>query len=133
MVWRDLEDLFKGRAGLSRTALTLIGLADVQELRDGHVLELLLQAEFRHAHAHIRVLGVDLGNLAQQRQRVHGFSGFQEKLGAGQVVGNGVVHQATDDIQVAKQRVNLRDRKSTRLNSSHSQISYAVFCLKKKK
>src|SRR2546430_5444071 len=27
---------------------------------------------------------------------------------------------------------NLQDRKSTRLNSSHSQISYAVFCLKKK-
>src|SRR2546430_7770228 len=27
---------------------------------------------------------------------------------------------------------NLGDRKSTRLNSSHSQISYAVFCLKKK-
>src|SRR2546430_7765516 len=29
-------------------------------------------------------------------------------------------------------RASLRDRKSTRLNSSHSQISYAVFCLKKK-
>src|SRR2546430_5467798 len=28
---------------------------------------------------------------------------------------------------------NPADRKSTRLNSSHSQISYAVFCLKKKK
>src|SRR2546430_4872934 len=28
---------------------------------------------------------------------------------------------------------NRGDRKSTRLNSSHSQISYAVFCLKKKK
>src|SRR5690606_41272386 len=28
---------------------------------------------------------------------------------------------------------NLRDRKSTRLNSSHVKISYAVFCLKKKK
>src|SRR5205085_6231643 len=28
---------------------------------------------------------------------------------------------------------NEKDRKSTRLNSSHSQISYAVFCLKKKK
>src|SRR5688572_33264832 len=27
----------------------------------------------------------------------------------------------------------MTDRKSTRLNSSHSQISYAVFCLKKKK
>src|SRR2546430_4991557 len=32
--------------------------------------------------------------------------------------------------RLAKMR---RDRKSTRLNSSHSQISYAVFCLKKKK
>src|SRR5688572_31576811 len=30
-------------------------------------------------------------------------------------------------------RVGVEDRKSTRLNSSHSQISYAVFCLKKKK
>src|SRR2546430_12495146 len=30
-------------------------------------------------------------------------------------------------------KVGLGDRKSTRLNSSHSQISYAVFCLKKKK
>src|SRR5256886_10123628 len=29
-------------------------------------------------------------------------------------------------------RNEIRDRKSTRLNSSHSQISYAVFCLKKK-
>src|SRR2546430_13001560 len=30
------------------------------------------------------------------------------------------------------QNIHRRDRKSTRLNSSHSQISYAVFCLKKK-
>src|SRR2546430_8728184 len=32
----------------------------------------------------------------------------------------------------ARCRHRRRDRKSTRLNSSHSQISYAVFCLKKK-
>src|SRR5688572_31126644 len=47
-----------------------------------------------------------------------------------------------DDIGVAARLVDERavpgqhdevDRKSTRLNSSHSQISYAVFCLKKKK
>src|SRR5256885_13290982 len=31
------------------------------------------------------------------------------------------------------QRLHLRDRKSTRLNSSHLVISYAVFCLKKKR
>src|SRR2546430_7149146 len=32
----------------------------------------------------------------------------------------------------ARSRDTVLDRKSTRLNSSHSQISYAVFCLKKK-
>src|SRR2546430_5979829 len=35
-----------------------------------------------------------------------------------------------ENIVLAEQEL---DRKSTRLNSSHSQISYAVFCLKKKK
>src|SRR2546427_2193388 len=34
---------------------------------------------------------------------------------------------------VVATRCEAADRKSTRLNSSHSQISYAVFCLKKKK
>src|SRR5688572_31820252 len=33
----------------------------------------------------------------------------------------------------SSKRTHSGDRKSTRLNSSHSQISYAVFCLKKKK
>src|SRR5438270_10190106 len=36
------------------------------------------------------------------------------------------------DLPIAE-RMTKEDRKSTRLNSSHSQISYAVFCLKKKK
>src|SRR3989442_11149638 len=36
-------------------------------------------------------------------------------------------------IAVADQVLMLQDRKSTRLNSSHVRISYAVFCLKKKK
>src|SRR2546427_8285055 len=43
----------------------------------------------------------------------------------------------TDHDRQRAHQVNFReysgDRKSTRLNSSHSQISYAVFCLKKKK
>src|SRR5688572_31862214 len=37
------------------------------------------------------------------------------------------------DSSMAPRMLTDRDRKSTRLNSSHSQISYAVFCLKKKK
>src|SRR2546421_7593714 len=35
--------------------------------------------------------------------------------------------------RLAEVTTSSRDRKSTRLNSSHDQISYAVFCLKKKK
>src|SRR2546430_17497141 len=40
--------------------------------------------------------------------------------------GQGLLHEGKP------RRPAYRDRKSTRLNSSHSQISYAVFCLKKK-
>src|SRR2546430_7435969 len=50
------------------------------------------------------------------------------------------VGQSPHDMEVkvierggAQRHADLADRKSTRLNSSHSQISYAVFCLKKKK
>src|SRR5689334_23670452 len=44
------------------------------------------------------------------------------------------IEQADDDRrQFLFTPVSERDRKSTRLNSSHSSISYAVFCLKKKK
>ena len=55
---------------------------------------------------------------------------------------NGLVSQGLDegiqsiDTQVLKARAEtdfkIGDRKSTRLNSSHANISYAVFCLKKK-
>src|SRR2546421_1419859 len=43
------------------------------------------------------------------------------------VVVSSFYHHSTRRIET------VRDRKSTRLNSSHDQISYAVFCLKKKK
>src|SRR5438270_3984584 len=42
-------------------------------------------------------------------------------------------HVAEPGVDVEDFAGNRGDRKSTRLNSSHSQISYAVFCLKKKK
>src|SRR5688572_25670626 len=46
----------------------------------------------------------------------------------GHLAGNDALQRVAQAI-----RETVRDRKSTRLNSSHSQISYAVFCLKKKK
>src|SRR2546427_8358456 len=59
---------------------------------------------------------------------------FSALLGAGN--GNLPAYagrSAGDENSLARQREGIGDRKSTRLNSSHSQISYAVFCLKKKK
>src|SRR3712207_6905858 len=41
---------------------------------------------------------------------------------------------ALDELAIEqRERADAEDRKSTRLNSSHANISYAVFCLKKKK
>src|SRR2546430_4307027 len=59
-----------------------------------------------HLGTHLGRHRVDLGRVEEQIDRV------------------GRQHEQQDEGQ---------DRKSTRLNSSHSQISYAVFCLKKKK
>src|SRR5688572_31124022 len=48
------------------------------------------------------------------------------------LLGRAGVHRLREPGRLVAKRVG-PDRKSTRLNSSHSQISYAVFCLKKKK
>src|SRR2546430_6979623 len=59
-------------------------------------------------------------------------SGFAGRGGrAGRRPRAGPAHRR-DHLRDVEERV-VQDRKSTRLNSSHSQISYAVFCLKKKK
>src|SRR5438874_6515278 len=44
-----------------------------------------------------------------------------------------LLHSSRIDTKLFVLLSNVRDRKSTRLNSSHVEISYAVFCLKKKK
>src|SRR5438034_11603547 len=51
----------------------------------------------------------------------------------GSAVGMPTVHLHGDKTEQVRQGHQQRDRKSTRLNSSHTVISYAVFCLKKKK
>src|SRR2546430_10470112 len=63
------------------------------------------------------------------------FDGFEEvffrEIGP-ELLGD--IHLGVGELPEKKIRqAHFADRKSTRLNSSHSQISYAVFCLKKKK
>src|SRR2546430_12029072 len=52
---------------------------------------------------------------------------------SGAVPGFACVMRDHTELRQAREHLHEADRKSTRLNSSHSQISYAVFCLKKKK
>src|SRR5688572_32544227 len=60
------------------------------------------------------------------RRAVSCFSArFPRRLGFAEPVDDEITRSSTKGL--------FEDRKSTRLNSSHSQISYAVFCLKKKK
>src|SRR5688572_32753890 len=53
------------------------------------------------------------------------------EIGGGEEGGPGACARL-DDSGCGRPHSGAEDRKSTRLNSSHSQISYAVFCLKKK-
>ena len=50
------------------------------------------------------------------------------------VLGYGVFQTPPEETErCVREVLEVEDRKSTRLNSSHARISYAVFCLKKKK
>src|SRR5256886_6656081 len=71
----------------------------------------------------LMALGVTtIGDIFSPRERGRWMGLIMSVFGLGSIVGPLVGGFITDHL----------DRKSTRLNSSHSQISYAVFCLKKK-
>src|SRR3989440_3916071 len=65
-------------------------------------------------------------NAEQPSQRWYACSAFRVPRSALLAIGLSLALQSPDPWPIL-------DRKSTRLNSSHDQISYAVFCLKKKK
>src|SRR5206468_12442661 len=70
-----------------------------------------------------RVVALDHGSGKKVRRLYVAADSLREWLQGG----------AREPIDLAQAYAAVVDRKSTRLNSSHDQISYAVFCLKKKK
>src|SRR2546430_7617913 len=89
----------------------------------GFHIELLNERadSFPHRHTHYIATGVQIEN--ENRKLIVAAHGDSRCVHHAQPLGK---HFEIGDLGV-------QDRKSTRLNSSHSQISYAVFCLKKKK
>src|SRR5258707_11940034 len=83
------------------------------------------------------------GNICRDRDRKHDEPRLQRQRGNHEDDAGGCVRQNAAPrpgyrehgkaIDRDQEKVIDRDRKSTRLNSSHANISYAVFCLKKKK
>src|SRR5689334_11565588 len=77
----------------------------------------------------------EVADLNGIKMRIAGLAGqVMAKLGVvPQQLAGGDIYPALEKGTIDAAGELLRDRKSTRLNSSHSSISYAVFCLKKKK
>src|SRR3712207_8034746 len=65
--------------------------------------------------------------------RHHRIEALGRKLNAAECGPREKADRNPDDSPYRKLHAEQEDRKSTRLNSSHANISYAVFCLKKKK
>src|SRR5690625_4713124 len=78
-------------------------------------------------------------NAGERNRRLRAFSLFSSfcaasssSFAAASMLSESIFIEVREPI-IAISSVSARDRKSTRLNSSHVAISYAVFCLKKKK
>src|SRR2546430_6007979 len=78
-------------------------------------------------------IGRGAGNRGHDRRVVAGEPVEQARLAGVRPAGDDHRHALAQQPALARTLEHALDRKSTRLNSSHSQISYAVFCLKKKK
>src|SRR2546430_16979554 len=91
----------------------------------------LLSLEESQRAVHVSLIQVATLQVSFARARIERCAPVQHSV---VVVGDevsGLKSQLEPILRIA-QHAPERDRKSTRLNSSHSQISYAVFCLKKK-
>src|SRR2546430_13724753 len=75
------------------------------------------------------------GGQAGLSSRIENYLGFPSGLTGSDLARRAVAQAKRFGVEILspQEAIDVRvDRKSTRLNSSHSQISYAVFCLKKK-
>src|SRR2546430_13530681 len=90
------------------------------------VVEILLEYGFSKVRCFVR----SSSQLHRLEKALNGFNGSKNvEFVTGDLLSREDCERAAEGVSI----IYHLDRKSTRLNSSHSQISYAVFCLKKKK
>src|SRR5699024_12378378 len=84
-------------------------------------------AALRHLHSFPTRRSSDLPEIQRRSMEI-----MEKAICLADDLGIRVIQLAGYDVYYEKESPQTRDRKSTRLNSSHVSISYAVFCLKKK-
>src|SRR2546427_1292561 len=126
---RCWQDLFSGVAELELVASDIVNLPEVEtrHYQTGERLGGGATERLKRLHVYIRDGAIGLRVAAGRSP-----SALLEVFGPGRLLPPWL-WEATSGWQSRYATALAADRKSTRLNSSHSQISYAVFCLKKKK
>src|SRR3712207_5900590 len=108
-----------------RLVSRILGMGDVVSLVE-KAQSAMEEEEAKSLEEKIRTQKFDLNDFLKQLQNIKKLGSLGSNLkiipGMGQI----------GDLATAEKEMK-KDRKSTRLNSSHANISYAVFCLKKKK
>src|SRR5438477_3920444 len=128
----DEHQVFSCRARCCCRPRARAGRDELSEQTDPHHRALYARQRDRHRRAAGgREAERGLGSAGHRREsprgRWHDRHCTDGKSGSGRLHAGGGFHRPRGELRSP------RDRKSTRLNSSHMSISYAVFCLKKKK
>src|SRR2546427_5947310 len=98
----------------------------MQRKERARIASALIGDALRHRLGALKMLaGIEVGALPAGMEFRPALGTLAERVGERR--------QQRSAVHAAGDGQHFEDRKSTRLNSSHSQISYAVFCLKKKK
>src|SRR6267143_3975170 len=116
------------RLAIEKNALFELDDAEIRQTAPGYTVETLerLRGEFGAKRPLVLLLGTDAFRNLSSWQRWRDLFDLAHVF-----VAQRPGHSLTPGGMQAALAAEWRDRKSTRLNSSHSSISYAVFCLKK--
>src|SRR5688572_30433621 len=109
--------------GQLRQVIASMGIEEINRDRDKFLQHIQHSLEPELAKIGLQLINVNITDITDE-------SGYIDAIG--QKAASLAIQQARGDV-ADNEKMGETDRKSTRLNSSHSQISYAVFCLKKKK